>query len=76
MVWTCDENVKERFPRTMLNWIPERRQPVSRPRKRWMDGVEEGLRARGVSMEEILEERTYEDRNNWRRIVRGQTDRI
>ena len=67
---------EERFPRRMLNWIPEGRRPVGRPRKRWMDGVEEGLRARGISMEEILEERTYENRNNWRGIVRGQADRI
>ena len=62
---------EERLPRQLLDWIPDGRRPVGRPRRRWMDGVEEGLARRGFSIEQVLEDRTYDDRVTWRRLIRG-----
>ena len=66
MVWK-----EKRFPRVMLNWIPEGRcqddQLVDHESNGWIEWKKDWG---------ILEERTYEDRSNWGRIVRGQAGRI
>ena len=60
-----------RLPRHLLDWIPAGRRPVGRPRERWMDGVEEGLARKGLSIEQVLEDQTYDNRVTWRRLIRG-----
>ena len=64
-------NMREgRIARRYLQWKPEGRTPVGRPRKRWLDGVDEALRRRGESLAQVEEREIYEDRKNWREIVR------
>ena len=58
-----------RIPRRCLQWKPEGRRPVGRPRKRWLDGVDEALRRRGESLAKVEESEIYEDRKNRREIV-------
>ena len=59
--------------REMMDWRPEGRRPAGRPRKRWMDSVAEAVQRRGKTVEEVEEERTFEDRNLWRRFWRRST---
>jgi len=62
----------ERFERVM-EWRPDGRRPVGRPRKRWMDSVEEAVRRRGGTMDEVENDQLYEDREEWRRFWRRST---
>ena len=62
---------EDRKPRKYLEWKPQGRRPVGRPRKRWMEGVCDGLEKRGLDMEQVEEEQMYEDRARWRQIVRS-----
>ena len=60
----------ERYPKRMLEWIPDARRPVGRPRARWMKGIEEALESRNTSLGEIQDGATYEDRAVWRNLTR------
>ncbi|XP_076052749.1 uncharacterized protein LOC143032168 [Oratosquilla oratoria] len=62
-----------RTPKRWLNWRPRGRRPPGRPRKRWCDNINEALRNRGSSLQQVLQERRYDDRTDWRRLM--QTDR-
>ena len=59
----------DRYPKKALNWTPEGRRPVGRPRMRWMKGVEEGLEKRGTTIEEVTEEELYQNRRSWRSLT-------
>ena len=61
-----DTRVSKRY----YQWRPQGKRPVGRPRKRWLEGVEEALQRRGVSVAQAEEEKLYEDRSNWRVIVK------
>jgi hypothetical protein len=51
--------------RTILNWKPMGKRPRGRPRKRWLDVVEEDLERLGVQeWREVVQ-----DREKWRDIV-------
>lgn len=51
--------------RAALEWVPHGKRPRGRPRKRWLDGVEEDLLRMGI---ENWREIAY-DRDRWREIV-------
>ena len=59
-----------RLPRKYLDWQPERKRPVGRPRKRWKEGVDEALRRKGTSLMEVEEGRDFDDRDGWRQLLR------
>jgi len=48
-----------------FEWIPQGKRPRGRPRKIWLDGVEENLREPGVENWNDL----VQDRDRWRDIV-------
>ena len=58
-----------------LNWKPEGKRPVGRPRKRWMEGIKAAIERRGTSLQEVRDNRRYEDREGWRAFLRSPTDR-
>ena len=43
---------------------------MERPRKRWIDGVGEALERRGICLTNVEERRAYEDRYDWRDVVK------
>lgn len=59
-----------RIPKRYLQWKPHGKRPVGRPRKRWLDGVDEALRRRGRTLAQVEENRSYEDRDSWRGIIK------
>ena len=61
---------EERYPRRFLEWTPEGRRPVGRPKMRWLQNIERGVERRGSSLREIEEMRLYEDRQQWRRFLK------
>ena len=61
---------EERLAKRYLEWKPQGKRPVGRPRKRWIDGVGEALERRGTCLRDVEERRTYEDRDNWRDVVK------
>lgn len=65
---------ENRHARKYMDWKPQGRRPVGRPRKRWMDGVRESLARRGTTLEDVEANRDYEDRAEWRRLVRMPFD--
>ena len=60
---------ENQFPRKYLEYRPQGRRPVGRPRRRWIEGVGEALAARGSSLTEVEREETFANRQEWRRIV-------
>ncbi len=58
-----------RYARKFLEWVPLVRRPVGRPRKRWMQGVEEAAERRGRNLQEITRDEDFMDRDLWRRFV-------
>ncbi len=58
-----------RYARKFLEWVPLGRRPVGRPRKRWMQGVEEAAERRGRNLQEITRDEDFMDRDLWRRFV-------
>ena len=60
---------ESRIPRRYLQWRPQGKRPVGRPRKRWLDGVEEALNKRGTTLAQVEEKKSYEDRAGWRSVV-------
>ena len=64
---------EEREPKRWLDWRPRGRRPRGRPRKRWLENIDEGLKNRGSSLQDVMQYRRYDDRNGWRRLT--QTDR-
>lgn len=46
------------------NWIPESKRPLGRPKKRWIDEINQNFRILGVDNPEEL----TRDREEWRRL--------
>ena len=61
---------EDRHAKKYLSWKPTGKRPVGRPRKRWMEGVDKALKGRGTSAAEVEEQKSYEDRTEWRKIHR------
>jgi len=56
---------EEETVRAVIEWQPEGKRPRGRPRKRWLDIIEEDLKTVGVKeWKEIIQ-----DREKWRDIV-------
>ena len=53
-------------PKSYLMWKPEGKRSVGRPRKMWIEGVEEALGSRGTSVQEVETTKRDEDRRDWR----------
>ena len=66
---------QERYPRRFLEWIPQGRRPVGRPKMRWIQNIERGAERRGSSLREVNEIRLYENRQDWRQFLKQATDR-
>ena len=58
-----------RCPKKYLDWRPQGKRPVGRPRKRWIEGVEKAVRRRGSTMEEMRNSQLYYDRDRWRHFT-------
>jgi hypothetical protein len=54
------------IPRKLMEWRPEGRRSVGRPRLRWMDGVEEDLKKMKVKKWWLA----ARNRESWRNILR------
>jgi len=63
----------ERLPYIALHGRADGQRPRGRPRKRWLDGVQEDCRDRGMSLIEAF--RFAEDRTTWRSIL-GLSERV
>ena len=59
-----------RMAKRYLEWKPQGRRAVGRPRKRWLDGGGEALERREVLLADVDEERMYEDRDAWSDVVK------
>lgn len=59
--------------REILDWKPEGRRPVGRPRKRWLEGVREAVERRGATLEYVEEQGLHLNRNAWRNFLRNGT---
>ena len=57
---------KDRAPKIMTRWVPQMRRPRGRPRKRWMDCIEEDWKGMNEKSEWRVVAR---DRSRWRRLV-------
>lgn len=62
---------RSRVAKKYLDLRPEGRRPVGRPRKRWMEGVSEAVESRNETLENVENNRLYEDRLAWRQFIRG-----
>ena len=51
---------QDRKPRKYLEWTLQGRRAAGRPRKRWMEGVRDGLQKRGLGMVQGDEEQKGE----------------
>jgi len=64
VVWPYHEKKRRR---KIIEWKQEGKRPQGKPRKRWLDVVEEDLKATRVhELEEIVQ-----DRERWRDIVKA-----
>ena len=61
---------EERYPRRFLEWIPQGRRPVGRPKMRWLQNIERGVERRGSSLREVGQMRLYENRQEWRQFLK------
>ena len=67
---------EDKKPKRYLMWKPEGKRPVGWPRKRWIEGVEAALGNSGTSVQEVETNKKYDDRRDWRGVLRGSlTDR-
>ncbi|XP_076039304.1 uncharacterized protein LOC143024391 [Oratosquilla oratoria] len=60
---------EDRTPRRWYHWVPNSGRPQGRSRKRWGQNVDEALRERGTSLDDVRAPETFLDRENWRRLV-------
>ena len=62
---------EERLAKINLEWKLQGKRLVGRPKKRWIDGVGEALERRGTCLAKVEKRRTYEDRDDWRDVVKS-----
>ena len=55
---------EEKLADIYLEWNPQGKILVGRPRKRCIDGVREAVERRGTCLAEVEERRTYKDRDD------------
>ena len=58
-----------RTPNRWYHWVPNTKRPQGRPRKRWDQNLDEALKKRGTSLNDIRAQETYLDRAEWRKLV-------
>ena len=61
---------ENRYPKKYLDWTPEGRRPVGRPKKRWRENIDLAMRKRDSSLQEVEDERLFENRQRWREFLR------
>lgn len=61
---------EERLPKQALKLKGRGKRPLGRPRKRWLDQVKEDVEKRGVTWQDIVEGRMWQDRDRWRLLSR------
>ena len=50
---------EERIPKNALEWIPPERRKRVRPRRSWMDGVNEGKSPRNLDIVDVWDSETW-----------------
>lgn len=60
---------EQRVPRKYLEWTPEGRRSVGRPRVRWSDNVGTAMAKRGRSIQDVEASGMWMDRRRWRSFV-------
>lgn len=60
---------ENRYPKRYLEWMPREKRPAGRPRRRWMQEVDDAISDRGGDPDEIEESRLFDRRDEWRRFV-------
>ena len=65
-----------RIPKRWHNWTPTTRRPVGRPRKRWIEQIEQALIGRQTTLVEVLEREVFNDRSRWRELVARQDENL
>lgn len=65
---------EDRYPRQYMEWIPDGKRPVGRPRARWIDNIRMAIEKRGSTLQEIEESQLFMDRMEWRRFCRLRQD--
>ncbi|XP_076037279.1 uncharacterized protein LOC143022795, partial [Oratosquilla oratoria] len=77
------EGIFEIVERAQLRWFghvkrmdqertaktPTGKRPVGRPRKRWIKNIDDGLRRRGTTLEQVRQNRIFDDRGSWRSLI-------
>ena len=56
----------------ILNYKVTGKRPTGRPRRTYLRHINILLEARGTSLKEVQNDRTYEDRLAWNRLCQGQ----
>ena len=56
---------EQRLPKLIMEWIPIERKKKGRPKKIWMEGVQEAMAVRGLEADQWM------DREAWR-LVSGR----
>lgn len=59
---------EERWPKTIFDYWPMERRKRGRPKKRWLQDVEESMAARG------LREGDWLDRERWRQLLEAENE--
>ena len=57
---------EQRLPKLIMEWIPIERKKKGRPKKTWMEGVQEAMTVRGLEADQWM------DREDWRLVSGGQ----
>ena len=63
-----------RYPKQFLEWMPDGRRPVGRPRMRWKDNIEMAIEKRGATIQEVEQQEMFLDRVQWRGFCRLRQD--
>jgi hypothetical protein len=62
---------EQRVPRRYLEWIPEGRRSVGRPKVRWSDNVNAAMVRRGSSVHDVEASEMWMDRRRWKGFVQN-----
>jgi hypothetical protein len=67
MGWACSTNGEKRNAYRILVGNPERKRPLGRPRRRWVDNIKMDLREIGWDGMDWID--LAQDRDQWRALV-------